>query len=663
MSDAHKLEVLKKAVLKLRKDGNELESEMEVLKKEKESIQKDANSYKKRMLEAEDRYDTATKAKQEMVEEFENLKHSYAASTKRITALQDELKTKQTTTWGGLTGLKDMIGGKNNNKDDEREVLFEELEHKIREAESLHAKVFDLQQENNDMKKKSDQLQEVHGNETTTAVSRISYLEEELRITKGEESRLAELVTDRTEELAAMQNQFQASTQHLRDLESRFSASSSIISKNIFIDTYRRPELSQLSLLHSDLAWARIASSQTTQLAETITHVVRGVEALFSNATERIHILLSKASATAGPVKTAALRLLKDALRKANTSCASVSKTLAESCDEVAIAENTAFKMINKICSSSVDDEISLPTAPADVMPAAWVDFLVKNIKFLLNALFEHSPAIRDDDIEREEQLDEISRLTDLFQKPLSLYSCQQETVPAPSQLRQIKTAVKEFTEAVTVLFAREVKVAWELAGFDGVNKRILAGLNALHGHLTAAVDLRHQIISHKETRGVSAAGVAPFATLLPPQQHVSQEDLQNLPKLYWSPDNSESHYKSVGLARTRLHSRAATFMREVSQANYNRNVKVVPTSDEQKPTTPSMEAAENPKLEESDNVGVVSPCGLLDALPTPTTESEREVSYYQKSLQVADSKAVRYRIEWERCFLDLEARAALVQV
>eukprot|EP01060_Flectonema_neradi_P015160 TRINITY_DN21840_c0_g2_i2.p1 TRINITY_DN21840_c0_g2~~TRINITY_DN21840_c0_g2_i2.p1 ORF type:complete len:732 (+),score=153.87 TRINITY_DN21840_c0_g2_i2:246-2198(+) len=596
-----------------------------------------------------------------MAEEFENLKHSYAASNKRITSLQEELKAKPTAPWGGLSGLKDMIGGKSNNKDDEREVLFEELEHKIREAETLHAKVFDLQQENMEMKKKNEQLQLEHGNETTTAVSRISYLEEELRIAKGEESRLAGLVADRTEELAGMQSQLQASTQHLQDIESRFKNSSAIISKNIFIDTSRRPDLEELSVLHTDLAWSKTTSTHVTQLTEIIAHIVRGIEALFSNATERIHILLSKASAIAGPVKTAALRLLKDALRKANTGCSSVSKTLLESCDAAAAVENASYSSISKICLSGSDDDVTLPAVPAEVKPAEWVQFLIKNIKFLLNALFEHSPAVGDDEAEREEQLEEVSRLTELIQKPLTSFVSQQEPTPTPSQLRQIKAAVKEFTEAVTVLFAREVKVAWELAGFDGVNKRILAGLNALHGHLSSAVDLRHQILSHRDTRGVSVSRVAPFATLLPPQQHVTDDDLRNLPPSYWS-SAGDSHYKSANLARTRLHKKAAMFMRTVSEATYTCNTKVVQSSEDQRPSTPAIESSENPKIEETDNTGETQSCGLLEAIPTPTTESEREIDYFRQSLQTADSKAVRYRIEWERCFLDLEARAALVQ-
>ena len=384
-SDEKKIDVLKKAVVKLQTKCTSLEEDNAVLQQRAAAADRAHEATREELREARD--------------ETEVLKYNHTSLEKRIVSLQEDVqKAKQDTSkgWAPLTGFKDMVSGRAAKEDQDREVLEEELQRKIAEAGGLHTKIFEMQRELDEAKHQRELLEGKYGTETMGAVSRISELEEELRVASNEERRLTESLSERTESLSELQSHHKALLVNVREVQTRLVHAESV-SFAVLADTTRLPQIAQLNLSPEDTQRSAAASSNISSLAATIGSLVRDVEALFANSTERIHILLSKATATEGPVRIAALRLLKDSLRKANAGHAGIAQRLVSQIDFVSGAKAKETELLEQVGSGEVPETVPGAGGGSQGVEeegAGWALFICENLKHVLVALFSHSPGL-----------------------------------------------------------------------------------------------------------------------------------------------------------------------------------------------------------------------------------------------------------------------------
>ena len=678
-SDAQKIEVLKKAVLKLQQTSSAVEDENARLQQTVAELERQNEAHKASQRQAAD--------------EAELLRFNATTQNKKVTALETELKEakKAQSGLGMITGLKGIIGASGGKDDAEREVLVEELQHKIAESEQLHSRIYDMQARVKELERERANFEQGYGEETIRAVSRISELEEQLRLSGDEAATLRAAGAESAEEMAQLRTQHRGALERMRELQERLAAAASLSARTALADPARLPALGRLTLSPRDEAAAAAAASLAAELGDTVGHVVRDVEALFANATERVHILLSSEAATGGsPVRVAALRLLKDSLRKATAAHGERAAALLEASAAAAASRRGAHTALLAAASGGGDAATTAAAAAAARSPdaadaaARWAGCVGEGVRHVLVALFVHSPSGGGGGEDAAQADEEVSRLHAALSQPLKTGGLQ-----AAAALRQLRGAVKDLAEVVTALFAREVKAAWELTGFDGVNKRIMTVLKALHSHVVAAVELRGSVAKEADLRAEGArGGCVQQVGVLPPEAFVSEEERAVLPQTYFE---DASPYEDVDLARVRMHGRVAAFMRRVSDIPLDFGPLVAAGAA-------GAGAGDAEGVAGSDDGGedVSAPaqqCSLLEVAPTPPSpglapglatavppsgallgqqhmphhetppQHARELEAYRHALSTADAKAVEYRIEWQRSLFDLETRAEALQV
>ncbi|KAJ9467375.1 hypothetical protein DIPPA_08438 [Diplonema papillatum] len=744
--DAQKIEVLKKAVFRLQSTVKSLTEENEQLRRREQASVAAS--------------DEAAKSLREMKEEADFQKYNADTLKKKLAALEEKKQAA-----GPAWRLFQQGSGKER---EEREVLEEDLTHRINENEQLHSKLFDLRNELKRVQEQKATMEGMYGQETTAVVSQLSTATEELRIAKSEETRLTQTLRERTEELSALQGQHQALIQRVRDFEVQRDTFTRIGRISTLSDVHRVPQWDDLTLTITDKATSEAAAGAYQQAHTTLASLTRDVEALFSNATERTHILLSRATASALPVKTAALHLLKDALRKANAShqatagaLVSLTQQLAQCTKQTAEvyavvpggesasgadaqshrAKQAQFRGIDsdpagrrsptppsaKKRDADQQKKNALPPVRPDPVndSLAWAKVVADNMQPVLLAIFAHSPTVPED--QEELQADFVTSLCSDLRKPLEqLIAVVQMDPSSPDEpttsfrtstssdnltgsrvhasstghpnlthvLRSLKRSLKDLTENVSSLFASEVKVSWELAGLDGANKRIVAGLNGVYNRLVTLAECRATLekCNMPGTRRAALDTIIQTQqtlSILPPKSLLSDEDMKSLPPSYL---DERPLYADLSLAKARLHERAAQRISKcisaagarvasnraapaassTQHATHTPSSRGAPTSssDANSPrhngghphvnaATPAGGVASAEQLEE-----LAKYCALFEQNSTPEEEPTvtRQVASYKQAVRTADAKAVEYRIEWQRALFDLEARAQRVK-
>ena len=289
------------------------------------------------------------------------------------------------------------------------------------------------------------------------------------------------------------------------------------------------------------------------------------------------------------------------------------------------------------------------------------MNFTRKKKDFLVHLWVIYTPHLQDDD-----QSEEIARLQSLLCPPLESFNAAKSVTPA--SLRQLKSGIKELTEAVTGLFAKEVRVAWELTGFDGVNKRIVAVLKALHMNVATAVELRTALT--KPLLSGPERSLPPIG----PAELLTAEEKAVLPEGYL---DTTTPYNNPDMARVRMHCRTAAFMKRVAEMPLEVDLVSREDLEGAREEAGSGEGVSEDVAAEDVSTAAAH-CTLLESVSTPPEGSlvgsgvlapacqaahQREVDAYKHALVTSDAKAVEYRIDLQRCLFHLEAKEETAQV